>query len=128
MVDLDDTIIEVHGHQKQGAGFGYSGVRGLNALLATASTPDRDTPNRWSWHPWRADLRAHLSRQPLRDLACEPSPGNSTPAEPLDANAEASFTVAMTTVVIRPCYGQSIMIRPLAYRLGLIFFLGIEAL
>ena len=38
MVDLDDTIIEVHGHQKQGASFGYSGVRGLNALLATAST------------------------------------------------------------------------------------------
>ena len=38
MVDVDDTIIEVHGYQKQGAGFGYSGVRGLNALLATAST------------------------------------------------------------------------------------------
>ncbi len=38
MVDLDDTIIEVHGYQKQGAGFGYSGIRGLNALLATAST------------------------------------------------------------------------------------------
>lgn len=38
MIDLDDTIIEVHGYQKQGAGFGYSGVRGLNALLATAST------------------------------------------------------------------------------------------
>ena len=38
MVDLDDTIIEVHGHHKQGAGFGYSGVRGLNALIATAST------------------------------------------------------------------------------------------
>lgn len=38
MVDLDDTIIEVHGSQKQGASFGYSGVRGLNALLATAST------------------------------------------------------------------------------------------
>ena len=37
-VDLDDTIIEVHGYQKQGAGFGYSGVRGLNALLATVST------------------------------------------------------------------------------------------
>ena len=34
-VDVDDTIIEVHGHAKQGAGFGYSGVRGLNALLAT---------------------------------------------------------------------------------------------
>ena len=39
IVDLDDTIIEVHGHAKQGAGFGYSGVRGLNALLATVSTP-----------------------------------------------------------------------------------------
>lgn len=29
---------EVHGYQKQGAGFGYSGVRGINALLATVST------------------------------------------------------------------------------------------
>jgi hypothetical protein len=38
MVDIDDTIIEVHGHGKQGAGFGYSGVRGLNTLLATATT------------------------------------------------------------------------------------------
>ena len=34
-VDVDDTIIEVHGHAKQGAGFGYTRVRGLNALLAT---------------------------------------------------------------------------------------------
>ncbi len=38
-VDLDDTIREVHGYDKQGAGFGYSGVRGLNALIATISTP-----------------------------------------------------------------------------------------
>ena len=38
MLDVDDTIIEVHGHAKQGAGFGYSGVRGLNALLATLTT------------------------------------------------------------------------------------------
>src|SRR5699024_5194818 len=38
-VDVDDTIIEVHGYDKQGSGYGYSGVRGLNALLATASTP-----------------------------------------------------------------------------------------
>jgi Transposase DDE domain group 1 len=35
LLDVDDTIIEVHGHAKQGAEFGYSGVRGLNALLAT---------------------------------------------------------------------------------------------
>jgi len=38
LVDVDDTIIEVHGYAKQGAGFGYSGVRGLNALLATVTT------------------------------------------------------------------------------------------
>jgi hypothetical protein len=38
LVDVDDTIIEVHGHAKQGAGFGYTRVRGLNALLATLTT------------------------------------------------------------------------------------------
>jgi hypothetical protein len=37
-VDIDDTIIEVHGYAKQGSGYGYSGVRGLNALLATVTT------------------------------------------------------------------------------------------
>src|SRR5829696_5770942 len=37
LVDVDDTIVEVHGYAKQGAGFGYSKVRGLNALLATAA-------------------------------------------------------------------------------------------
>jgi hypothetical protein len=38
MVDLDDTIIEVHGYAKQGSGYGYSGIRGLNALIATLTT------------------------------------------------------------------------------------------
>lgn len=38
MVDLDDTIIEVHGYAKGGSGYGYSGVRGLNALIASATT------------------------------------------------------------------------------------------
>ncbi len=38
MVDIDDTIIEVHGYAKQGASFGHSGIRGLNALLAVVST------------------------------------------------------------------------------------------
>jgi hypothetical protein len=40
MVDIDDTIIEVHGYAKQGSGYGYSGVRGLNAILATVTTKD----------------------------------------------------------------------------------------
>lgn len=39
-VDVDDTIIEVHDYQKQGSGYGYSKVRGLNAVLATASRED----------------------------------------------------------------------------------------
>lgn len=39
-VDLDDTIIEVHGYRKQGSGYGYSGVRGLNALIATVTTDE----------------------------------------------------------------------------------------
>jgi hypothetical protein len=38
LVDVDDTIVEVHGYAKQAAGFGYSGVRGLNVLLATVTT------------------------------------------------------------------------------------------
>ena len=39
LVDLDDTIVEVHGHGKQGASFGYTGVRGLNASAATVTAP-----------------------------------------------------------------------------------------
>jgi hypothetical protein len=27
LVDIDDTIIEVHGYAKHGSGYGYSGVR-----------------------------------------------------------------------------------------------------
>ena len=38
IIDVDDTVVEVHGYAKQGAGFGYSRVRGLNALLATVSS------------------------------------------------------------------------------------------
>ena len=38
-LDLDDTIRQVHGYQKEGAGYGYSKVFGLNALIATISTP-----------------------------------------------------------------------------------------
>jgi hypothetical protein len=41
LVDVDDSIIEVHGHAKQGAGFGYSGVRGINALISTITVSGR---------------------------------------------------------------------------------------
>ncbi len=38
-VDIDDTIKQTYGYAKQGAGYGYSGVKGLNALIAAVSTP-----------------------------------------------------------------------------------------
>ena len=38
-VDVDDTLKLTYGYAKQGAGRGYTGVKGLNALLAVVSTP-----------------------------------------------------------------------------------------
>ncbi len=38
-VDLDDTVRQTFGYAKQGTGRGYTGVNGLNALLAILSTP-----------------------------------------------------------------------------------------
>jgi hypothetical protein len=37
-LDVDDTVRATFGYAKQGAGFGYSGIKGLNVLLATVST------------------------------------------------------------------------------------------
>jgi hypothetical protein len=38
-LDVDSTISQVYGYQKQGAEYGYTRVRGLHPLLATVSTP-----------------------------------------------------------------------------------------
>ena len=38
-LDVDDSIREVHGHAKQAAAYGYTGVRGLNFQIAALSTP-----------------------------------------------------------------------------------------
>lgn len=38
-VDIDDTVKQTYGYAKQGAGRGYTGVKGLNALLGILSTP-----------------------------------------------------------------------------------------
>ena len=38
-LDIDDTVKATNGYTKQGAGYGYSGIKGLNALIATVSTP-----------------------------------------------------------------------------------------
>lgn len=38
LIDIDDTVDQVYGVQKQGAEHGYTHIRGLNAQLATIST------------------------------------------------------------------------------------------
>ena len=73
LVDIDDTIVEVHGYTKQGSGYGYSGVRGLNALLATVST-SRSAPV--------------IVAQRLRNGAC----GSPRGAKRLVADALGTFT------------------------------------
>jgi hypothetical protein len=37
-VDIDDTVRSTYGYAKQGAGYGYTGVKGLKAFLAAASS------------------------------------------------------------------------------------------
>ena len=37
-IDIDDTVRQTYGYAKQGAGYGYTGMKGLNAFLATASS------------------------------------------------------------------------------------------
>nr|WP_235681529.1 transposase [Tomitella gaofuii] len=38
-IDVDDSVHQVHGYAKQAAGFGSTGVRGLNMQIAVTSTP-----------------------------------------------------------------------------------------
>ena len=38
-IDVDETVKATYGYAKQGAGDGYTGVKGLNALIATVSSP-----------------------------------------------------------------------------------------
>jgi Transposase DDE domain group 1 len=37
--DIDDTVTPTYGYAKQGAGYGYTHVKGLNALIGTLTTP-----------------------------------------------------------------------------------------
>jgi hypothetical protein len=82
LLDVDDTIVEVHGHAKQGAGFGYTRVRGLNALChASYGQVDalsrcvstlrflkhRDLNLPWDQHDW-TDMWALSVAIPYRDV------------------------------------------------------------
>ncbi len=43
-LNIDDTVKPTFGYEKQGAGRGYTGVKGLDVLLATLSTPTKHLP------------------------------------------------------------------------------------
>jgi hypothetical protein len=83
LVDVDDTIIEVHGYAKQGAGFGYCGVRGLNAPLAAGrwcGPTRRSTDAAWCWPrsvpaPRSRSPSARTSRSRPRSPPSTPMPG-----------------------------------------------------
>ncbi|MGW3289000.1 hypothetical protein ACWDR3_30610 [Streptomyces sp. NPDC001002] len=88
-VDIDDTIHRTHGHAKQGVGYGYSKVKGLNALLGVVSTllsAPVIAATRLCKGPLR--LRARGGRVPLRQpLAAKRvmngAPGDSSPLQDL---------------------------------------------
>ena len=83
LLDVDDTIIEVHGHQKQGAGFGYSKVRGLNAILATLTTAGR-APVIVAQRLRKGVVRVPAGRGPAdrRRRQTSPPPARQGPAHP----------------------------------------------
>ena len=115
-LDIDDTIVEVHGHQKQGAGFGYSRVRGLNVLLATAKTATgapvvigqrlrRGPAGSNSGSPTMvreavAALR-RLSDRPVLARFDSAFYGRPTVAAVLGAGADVSVTVRMNPSIVR---------------------------
>ncbi|TKA00875.1 hypothetical protein [Actinacidiphila oryziradicis] len=71
-VDIDDTIRRTHGYAKQSVGYGYSKVKGLNALLGILSTSVLDLRRRI-----RGELHAHslllCDHRSTRRQACAPS-------------------------------------------------------
>jgi Transposase DDE domain group 1 len=124
LVDVDDSIIEVHGYAKAGAGYGYSGVRGLNALMATVSTADAapvvlaQRLRKGAAHSARGAKR--LVADALKTLQTLRSPaatgkvlmradsafyGHATIGAALTAGADVSVTVRMNAQV-RAAIGQ----------------------
>jgi hypothetical protein len=53
-IDIDDTVRQTYGYAKQGAGRGYTGTKGLNALLViVAGAGDRRRPPAQALHEQR---------------------------------------------------------------------------
>src|SRR5665648_272869 len=94
-VDIDDTIKATYGYAKQGAGYGYSGVKGLNALLATVSSPlaapvivatrlrKGSTNSARGAPPGRRSVLHHRPQQPGRQHGDRQHPRRCLDADPL---------------------------------------------
>ena len=62
-LDVDDTIRATYRYAKQGAGYGYSGIKGLNALLAVLSSWRAVVDNRAPGPAARGDDVAAVERR-----------------------------------------------------------------
>ncbi len=77
-VDVDDTVKQTYGYAKQGTGYGYSGVKGLNALLATVSTPT-NAPVIVATRLWKGSANSARGPPGWSATRCAP-PGEPGPA------------------------------------------------
>ena len=116
-VDIDDSVVQVYSARKQGAGIGYTNVRGVNMLLAVASTtsaPPVIVANRLRKGNANSargakkmveDALAHVKRLPGTRgkqlvLAADSAYYNTDVAwAGLKAGADISITIRMTPVV-----------------------------
>lgn len=67
-IDIDDTVKGVCGRSKQGAEFGYTGMRGLNAQIATITTPETAPVIPAARLRRGAKFPGHGSRRMIRDV------------------------------------------------------------
>jgi hypothetical protein len=77
-LDIDDTVRQTYGYAEQGAARGYSGIKGLNALLAVVSTPI-SAPLIAATH-----LRKGSTNSPVARRSCWPTrwPPRAAPGRP----------------------------------------------
>jgi hypothetical protein len=109
-LDIDDTIKAVHGVGKQGAQFGYTKVRGLNAQLATLSSADcapvitSARLRRGAVHSAHGAVR--MIRDSIATIERSPCPGHVV----VRADS-AYYNAEIVNAIIKTGYSYSITVR-----------------
>jgi hypothetical protein len=118
IVDVDDTVVEVHGYAKQGAGFGYNQVRGLNALIATVSSQQAapvivaQRLRKGSANSARGAQRlVRDALKTVRGLAATPSCSGRTPGRVLLRADSAYYGHAVVGAAVRAGAEVSVTVR-----------------